>query len=259
MKKFFITLTLAGTALLVVIALKSSSSLAGWLWTFSQGGSWILPLVIASAMLDSVHPCSFSILLITIAFLFGLQLTKKKILQIGGLYIAGIFTAYFTIGIGLLKVLHLFAVPHFMGKLGATLLIIFGLLNLIGAIWPKFPLKLKIPAVAHGAIGQLINQVSLPAAFGLGVLVGLCQFPCLGGPYLMIIGLLYDQTTYLTGFGYLWLYNLIMITPLVVTLWLAANPALINQVKTWKQTKTRNVHFWAGLAMLIIGFLIFLI
>lgn len=249
----------AFVAVLGIIALKYSPGFSDFLWSVSQGGVWFFPLVIFSALLDSVHPCSFSILLITVAFLFGLQMTRKKILEIGGLYIAGIFAAYFTIGIGLLKVLHIFNTPHFMGKLGATMLIIFGLLNLLGALIPRFPLKLKIPDVAHRQMAKLINTVSLSAAFALGLLVGLCQFPCMGGPYLMVIGLLHDQSTYIPGFGYLILYNIILIAPLVVTLTLASHPLLIDKLKEWRATQMKNVHLLAGIAMIIIGALILFI
>jgi len=186
-------------------------------------------------------------------------MSRKKILVIGGLYIAGIFAAYFTIGIGLLQVIHIFNVPHFMGKLGATLLIGFGLLNLIGALFPKFPIKLKIPDAAHRSIGKLINTVSLPAAFALGLLVGLCQFPCMGGPYLMVIGLLHDYTTYARGFGYLVLYNVILVVPLLAVLWISSNAALIEKVKEWKQTNMKNTHLYAGIAMIVIGILVLFI
>jgi cytochrome c-type biogenesis protein len=253
MKKLIISIAIVFTAIIAIIILQYTPSLSTFLWSVSGGGVWLLPLVIFSALLDSVHPCSFSILLITIAFLFGMQMSRKKILQIGGLYIAGIFAAYFTIGIGILKVINIFNTPHFMGKLGATLLIVFGLLNLIGALFPKFPLKLKIPDVAHRSMGKLINAVSAPAAFALGLLVGLCQFPCMGGPYLMVIGLLHDHATYFRGLGYLLFYNVILVAPLVATLWIAANPTLIDKVKGWKTTNMKDVHLWAGIAMIIIG------
>src|SRR3990172_2483788 len=145
MKKLIIIASIILIAIVGLVILKNSPSASSLIWNLSDQGAWLLPIVLVAAILDSVHPCSFSILLITIAFLFGLQMSRKKILVIGGLYIAGIFAAYFTIGIGLLQVIHIFNVPHFMGKLGATLLIGFGLLNLIGALFPKFPIKLKIP------------------------------------------------------------------------------------------------------------------
>ncbi|MCR4310953.1 MAG: hypothetical protein NUV54_00035 [Candidatus Taylorbacteria bacterium] len=256
MKKFIISLIVVLVALLGIVILKYSPRFSTFLWSVSSGGVWLLPLVFFSALLDSVHPCSFSILLITIAFLFGLQMTRKKILQIGGVYVAGIFASYFLIGLGLLKVLHLFNTPHFMGKLGATLLIGFGLINLINYFFPEFPLKLKLPSSAHGAMAKLMDKTSIPAAFALGFLVGICQFPCMGGPYLMVIGLLRDTATYATGFGYLLLYNVILAMPLVVVLWVAADKVIVDRMQEWKRVNMNGVRLYAGIAMVLIGILV---
>ncbi|MEK7117140.1 MAG: hypothetical protein AAB837_03190, partial [Patescibacteria group bacterium] len=94
MKKTLITLAVITVAIIGIVVLKNSSGTSSFIWDLSDKGIWLLPLVLVSSLLDSVHPCSFSILLITIAFLFGMQMTRKKILQIGGTYIAGIFAAY---------------------------------------------------------------------------------------------------------------------------------------------------------------------
>ncbi|MDI6734387.1 MAG: cytochrome c biogenesis protein CcdA [Patescibacteria group bacterium] len=259
MKKILIIISVVATVIIGLVILKNSSAAASLIWNLSDKGAWLLPLVLISSLLDSIHPCSFSILLITIAFLFGMQMTRKKILQIGGTYIAGVFTAYLLIGLGILKVLHLFNTPHFMGKLGATILIVFGVINLINEFFPKFPIKLKIPSTSHATIGRLMERASFPAAFGLGLLVGICQFPCMGGPYLMIIGLLRDQVTYFTGFGYLVLYNLILALPLAVVLWIAADKTIVDKAQEWKKTNMKGIKFWTGLAMIIVGILIFFI
>lgn len=256
MKRIFTTLVIAVVAVVILALLKYSPGVSAFIWTISDKGAWLLPLVVISSLLDSVHPCSFSILLITIAFLFGMQLPRSRILEIGGIYIAGIFTAYLLIGLGILQILHLFDTPHFMGKLGASLLIIFGAINLINGFFPRFPIKLKIPSVSHTAMGRLVEKASLPAAFGLGLLVGICQFPCMGGPYLMVIGLLRDQVSYLAGFGYLVLYNAILIAPLAAVLWIAADKIVVHQIQEWKKTNLTGLRFWAGLAMIGIGVLI---
>ncbi len=257
--KRFIIFSILLVAILGVVIMKNSAGVSDIIYNLSKEGSWLLPLVFFSSLLDSVHPCSFSILLITIAFLFGMQMTRTKILKIGGTYIAGIFVAYFLIGLGLLKILHIFSVPHFMGKLGATLLILFGLINLLSYFFPRFPIKLKLPSVAHGKMASLMEKSSVPAAFSLGLLVGICQFPCMGGPYLMVIGLLHDKVTYLRGFGYLVLYNLILIAPLVGVLWVSADKTVVSKIQEWKKTKIRGVHFWAGLLMVAIGILVLLV
>jgi len=257
MKKLIITISIVLIVLVGIIILKYNPATSDIIWNISKEGTWLLPLLLVSAILDSVHPCSFSILLITIAFLFGIQLSREKILKLGGTYIAGIFVAYFLIGLGILKVLHIFNTPHFMGKLGATLLIIFGVLNLLGRFSPAFPIKLKVPQIAHGLMGKLMDKASFPAVFGLGFLVGICQFPCMGGPYLMVIGLLRDQVTYLSGFNYLLLYNLILIIPLVAVLFVSADKLLVDKVQIWKRDNIGGLKLWTGIAMIIIGILIF--
>src|SRR3990167_122995 len=256
MKRVITFISIIAVAVAAIAFLKQSNLVSELLWNVSGQGNWLLPLVLIAAILDSVHPCSFSILLITIAFLFGLQMSRKKIIQIGGTYIVGIFAAYFLIGLGILRVLHIFNTPHFMGKLGAGLLITFGVLNLLNRFFPNFPIKLKIPTVSHVWMGKLMEKASLPAAFGLGFLVGLCQFPCMGGPYLMVIGLLRDQVTYLSGFGYLFLYNLILIVPLAVVLWITSDRLVVDRMQEWKRTRIQSVRLWAGIAMIILGLLI---
>src|SRR3989338_101923 len=245
--------------ILGVLVLQFSPAASTLVWAASQGGAWLLPLVLISSLLDSVHPCSFSILLITIAFLFGLQLTREKILQIGGVYIAGIFAAYLAIGLGALKVLHLFNTPHFMGKLGASLLILFGIITLLNRFFPNMPIKLKIPSVVHQPMARLLEKTSIMAAFGLGILVGICQFPCMGGPYLMVIGLLRDQVTYLTGFWYLLLYNVILIVPLVLVLWFSSDKTVVDKMQEWKRDHLAQVRLIAGIAMVLLGALILLV
>ena len=229
------------------------------LWSISHQGTWLLPLVSVSALIDSINPCSFSILLLTIAFLLSIGRLRNNILKIGTVYILGIFLAYLLIGLGLIHALHIFNVPHFMGRLCAILLIVLGLINLINQVFPAFPIKLKIPQSAHNAMAKLMDKGSLPAAFTLGILVGLCEFPCTGGPYLMVVGLLHDQVTYLRGVGYLLLYNVIFVLPLAVILVIASRPALIEKVQAWQRKERGVMRYVAGIAMIILGGLIFLL
>lgn len=252
-------IALAGVAVLLfgsVILLKTGGIGTTALWNLSNEGRWLLPLVGIAALIDSVNPCAFGILLLTIAFLFSIGKMRSGILRIGGVYIIGLFTVYVLIGLGLLQVLHLFDTPHFMAKVGAFLLIALGGINLINEFFPSFPIKLRIPQTAHLRMATLMNKASLPTAFLLGALVGLCEFPCTGGPYLMVLGLLHDQATYLTGVGYLLLYNLIFILPLVVILALASDRAVLERVSAWKKSETGQMRLWSGLAMIILGFII---
>jgi len=218
-----------------------------------------LPLVTTAAIIDSINFCAFSVLLLTIAFLFSAGNIRSKILKIGGIYIFGIFLTYILIGLGIMKALYFFNAPHFMAKIGASAMILFGLVNVINEFFPAFPFKLKIPARAHQKMAALIEKGSVPTAFFLGVLVGLYEFPCTGGPYLMILGLLHDRATYMKGAAYLLFYNLVFVLPLVITLFIASNKTLLEKLRAWKENKNIRINFWSGIAMIILGVIIFML
>lgn len=248
-------LLLGGTALF----LGSAGSASSALWGLSQQGAWLLPLVAAAALVDSINPCAFSVLLVTMAFLFSLGKLRSSVLELGAAYVLGIFLVYTLIGLGMLQVLHLFDTPHFMAKLGATLLIALGAVNLANHFVPAFPLKLRLPQSAHGRMAALMEKASLPGAFLLGALVGVCEFPCTGGPYLAVIGLLHDRATHTAGVGYLALYNVVFILPLVVILLIASDRALLAKAEAWKKRNTGAMRLWGGQAMVALGLLIFVL
>lgn len=259
MNRKLLTLIIIAVAIFGTVAfLQMGNSGTATLWRISNEGKWLLPLIGIAALIDSINPCAFSILLLTIAFLFSLGKMRSGILKIGSFYILGLFAVYILIGLGILQALHIFNTPHFMAKLGATLLILFGLINLAGHYFPKFPVKLKIPDAVHNKIARLIEVGSLPTAFFLGVLVGLCEFPCTGGPYLLVLGLLHDQATYLKGLGYLLIYNLIFILPLAVILLIASEQSLLEKVQQWRKKNTSGMKLWSSLAMIGLGIIIFL-
>lgn len=218
-----------------------------------------LPLVTTAAIIDSINFCAFSVLLLTVAFLFSAGNVRSKILKVGSFYIAGIFLTYILIGFGLMKVLYFFNTPHFMARVGASIMILFGAINIINEFFPAFPIKLKIPASAHQKMAPLIQKGSIPAAFFLGVLVGLYEFPCTGGPYLMILGFLRDRATYLSGAAYLLFYNIVFVLPLVFTLFIASNETLLAKLRSWRENKNIRIKFWSGMAMIILGIIIFML
>lgn len=223
----------------------------------SNGGP-VLPIVILSALMDSINPCAFSVLLLTIGFLFSLGKAEGVILRAGLLYIGGIFITYVLIGLGLLKVLSFFNVPHGMAKVGAAVLVLFGVLDLINEFFPSFPIKMKIPQSAHPKLARLIERAGGPIALLLGVMVALYEFPCTGGPYLFVLGLLHDSTKVVLGFSYLIFYNLIFVLPLVVILMIASNAKLLERVQGWKKTAGGKLRFVSGGLMVAIGIFMFI-
>ena len=220
---------------------------------------WMPILIGTAAILDSVNPCAFSVLFLTITFLFGLGRKRRDIIWAGLAYVFGIFATYVCIGLGFLKALSLFNIPNFMSKLGATAIILFGLVGLINEFVPNFPIKLKIPKFAYGKIAVLIEKATIPASFFLGVFVGLFEFPCTGGPYLFVLGLLHDQHNVLKGFAYLIFYNFMFVLPLLVALGIAVNKKVLDTMDNIRRAETKHARIWLALIMILLGSLVFMI
>lgn len=216
----------------------------------------LLPVIIASGFLDGLNPCAFAVLLFFIAFLFSLKRTKASIWKMGIVYISAIFLAYMLIGFGIMKAILFSNSPHFMAQLGAWLVIVLGIINLINHFFPKFPIKLRIPTASKGTLQKWMYKATLPAAFVLGFLVGLCTFPCSGGIYVAIIGLLASETTYMSGVGYLFVYNVMFIMPLVIILLLSSNKYSVDKITKLEQSKSKVMKLFSALVMIALGVII---
>lgn len=233
------------------------------IFTFSLNQrEWLLPLIIVSALLDSINPCAFSILIITIAFLFKLGKDRGDVFRLGLAYIFGLYLIYLLIGLSVVQTLQLFGIPKFMTKLSALVLTFFGVVELLNHYFPSFPIRLEIPTVTHQWIAKatkLIEKSALPAAVFLGGLVGIFEFPCTGGPYLLVLSLLHDSATSAQGVGYLLIYNLIFVSPLLLILLIASDKSLLLKVKEWRKDNTGKMRVATGLIMALLGIALLLL
>jgi len=216
----------------------------------------LLQLVLAAGFLDGLNPCAFAVLLFFVTFLFTIRRTSSSIWAMGLLYIGAIYAAYLLIGLGLMRAV-LFANDHdFMAKVGAWLVIALGLINLKDYFFPHLPVHLRIPTIAHGTIEDWLQKATFPAAGVGGFLVGLCTFPCSGGIYVAIVGLLSARATYLQGVGYLGLYNLAFVLPLLLILIGVGNRRIMHRIRLVEQSSRRWVRLATGLGMIATGLII---
>lgn len=216
----------------------------------------LLPLVLVSGLLDGINPCAFAVLLFFIAFLFSMKRTRGNVWKMGLTYTLAIYLAYLLIGLGLMKAIFFIDSPHFMAKVGSWLVIILGVINLVNHLFPNFPLKLRIPHTSRETIEKWMLKSTVPAAFVLGFFVGLCTFPCSGGIYVAIIGLLALKATYWTGLGYLLLYNVMFVVPLIIILLFSSNKYSVEKLTVWEQSESKVMRLAAGLTMVILGVII---
>jgi cytochrome c biogenesis protein CcdA len=223
----------------------------------SQAGGWFLPVIVTAAAIDSVNPCAFSILFLTLTFLFSLGKNRKFILFAGGMYILGIALVYTLIGVGMLQVLSILNIPNGLAKVGALILVLYCIIGIINEFFPTFPIKLKIPTTTHQTLARVIHKATVPTSFFLGILVGLFEFPCTGGPYLFVLGLLHDHTSFWNGFAYLIIYNIVFVAPLIIMLIVATNRGVLEKLDRLRKLETRKSRLVLLSFLLVIAIVIF--
>jgi cytochrome c biogenesis protein CcdA len=214
------------------------------------------PLVTISALIDSFNPCAFSVIFISLAFLASFGKDNKTVLRLEAGYIAGIFAAYLLIGLGLLQAMSALEAPRFMVKMGAVLLIAIGLNSLLSRYLPSLSFNPKPLARIRSRLASLIERSTVPSFAALGGIVGLAEFPCSGGPYLMILGLLHDQETFFTGLSYLLWYNLVFILPLLLVAAVSVNGRVIEKIRSWEKSENRLLKVADSLLMVALGLII---
>ncbi len=215
-------------------------------------------VVLTTGVLAGIHPCTISVLLFFLAFLFTLGRKRGAILAVGAIYILGIFLADLLIGFGILKAVVLFNQPHFTAIAGAYLIIILGLLNVVGYFVPGVTGKLfSIPQSSKPVIEYLEHRATLPAAFVLGVIVGVCSFGCTAGIYFSILTLLSASgLSYFKGVAYLVLYNAAFVVPLIAILVAASNKRVIGAMGRLEYGEKELIKLGGGLIMIAIGLFI---
>jgi len=166
-----------------------------------------LLIIFGLAVADSLNPCAISVLLL---LMVTISFSTRAIWKTGGAYILGNFIAYFLVGYGLLAILQSFNLPQYTSKVVAVAAIALSAYALVS----------RLPSQTRPFIKKVINSISSPLfAFPAGMIISLIELPCSGGPYFLAMTLISQyRVTQAELFGYLFVYNLIFVLPLLVVL-----------------------------------------
>lgn len=230
-------------------------------WFRASGGAGeatspaILPLVLVAGFVDGLNPCAFAVLLFFLSFLYATRRPRAEVGRVGALYVYAVFLAYLLIGLGLFRAVTLTEDPHFIARLSGLLVAALGAFVAVQPYLPRIPNPFHMPRVAWDRIRARIVQGTTPGAAVAGFLVGLCTFPCSGGIYVAVLGLLAAQTSYWGGLGYLYLYNVAFVLPLVLVLLAVSNRHLARRITAWERARTHRIQQLSGVAMVLVGLL----
>lgn len=226
-------------------------------FTSSENETWSIwtwiPLIVSTGLLDGINPCAFAVLLFFIAFLFTVHRIRAEVLKVGLVYIGMIYLTYLAIGLGILQAIVITDTPHFMAKAGSWLLIGLGFINIKDFWWYGKGFSLSPSAWLHQKSTNWLQKATMPATIVGGILVGLCTFPCSGGMYVAVLGLLSAKATYTVGFGYLLLYNVMFVLPLIAVLLAVGNRRTVGRLMRWETQNKRTIKLTMGCGMVSLG------
>ncbi|GMV05180.1 MAG: hypothetical protein AMXMBFR53_14590 [Gemmatimonadota bacterium] len=247
------------TALSVVAM--GALAMAGWVHPMASSEAMAaylpritLPTVVGAAALDGVNPCAFTVLLLLATALIaaadqgpgGVGSLRARLLTRGGIFIAAVFLTYLALGLGVLGTLGLFTRRHWPARIAALLAVFAGLWMLKDYFLADSRWRLRAPARTAAMARKAAIKGTGPALFAGGVLIGLCTVPCSGAVYLAVISLLAAGGNRATGYGYLVLYNVVFVLPLLGMLALAAHRSTLRRLAEWNRTGS-------GRARLVLG------
>lgn len=217
-----------------------------------------LPVVIITALIDSINPCAIGVLILLIATLVGLSKDKNKMLKVGAIYIAAVFFTYLAAGFGLLIFIQKLNISGLLSWIVGVLVIILGLIEIKDFWWYGKGISLQIPPKRAEQIKKMIKNVSIPGSIILGIFVAAVELPCTGGPYLAITTLLAKIGFSLNVFLLLALYNLIFVLPLIVILLLVYFGTNTKKISKWKNEQKKWMRLFIGIVMIALGVLLIL-
>ncbi len=223
-----------------------------------------LPTVLVAGVVDGINPCAFTVLLLFITALLStlkagesnVGSIRSRILGLGGIYIGAVFLTYLALGVGLLKTLDFFTRQHLPARIGALVAILFGLWMLKDYFLPDLGWRLQAPGKVGEMARQAAKKASIPGLIVSGFLIGMCTVPCSGAVYLGVLSLLALQPTKLLGYGYLLLYNIVFILPLVIILILASAKPTLGRLAHWNLHHKEWVRLALGAGVVLMGLMI---
>jgi cytochrome c biogenesis protein CcdA len=212
-----------------------------------------IPLILGAGLIDGINPCAFAVLIFLLTFLLEISSTKRRMVKAGSVYILAVYVTYLLAGLGLLTVIQVSGVSSIIVKAAAAFALFAGLVNVKDYFWYGKGFSFEIPKSKKGVIEEWTKKANIPAAIVLGFLVSMFELPCTGGVYLAILAMLANTMTKTAALGYLLMYNIMFVLPLVAILILVIKGMKAEHIESWRNAKKNWMRLVLGLFLLALG------
>lgn len=223
--------------------------------TENQLSIWI---IISASLVDAINPCAFAVLIILISTIL-IKRDKRTALLSGLSFSLAIFTSYVLMGLGIYSAINATGITDTITTVVGVLAIVLGLFNLKDFFWYGKGTLMEVPKRWRPTMKKLIERATSPVgAFVIAFLVSLFLLPCTSGPYIVVLGLLAQNPLDAGAIGYLILYNLIFVAPMVLITLSAYKGVDIEKLEYTRKANLEKLHLIAGLLLIGLGVFVLL-
>jgi HEAT repeat protein/cytochrome c biogenesis protein CcdA/thiol-disulfide isomerase/thioredoxin len=214
-------------------------------------------LVFGAGLADGVNPCAFATIIFLLSYLQMLRRRPRELLAVGAAFVAGVFLAYFALGLGVVEVVVRFSLlqrfARVLNWVMAVFVAVVALLNLWDGVQclrgRMGDMVLQLPRVLKTRIHDAVRVSSrhrhfVAASFLAGVLISFLELACTGQVYAPT--LLYILKTGVSRRGalaYLTLYNVAFVIPLVIVFAGAYGGLRSERLTVWLRQRAALVKF----------------
>jgi len=254
--KFFIVAGLVLLAAGVYLAFTASvqAPTAAWLEAYPYAA---FSLAVVAGFADGLNPCAITTLLLFIAALMAIvdQSCDERETRRARLNVWSVAGAYF-LGMGFVEVtsIRIFGNAHVFTRLAGFIAVILGLLMVAEYVIPNNPIKLGMPASLHNLAHKWGRKTTMGAAFGGGVVIGLCTIPCGGAMYLAVAAVIGGLSSKVYAYALLTSYNIAFILPLVLLVGLSSSRPVLLKISRLHVTHRGLVKLVLGIFVMLVGF-----
>lgn len=234
---------------------------------------WGVLTIALAGLIDGLNPCAFTTLIFFVSYLSLSGRKGRQVLAVGTAFTAGVFLAYFLVGIGFWKVLDLLGgalitLSRWVYGITAALCLVLAVLSLRDFLRARRgaidEMALNLPHTLRMRINAVVRrgrraEAFVAGAFVTGILISFLELACTGQVYLPTIIFAMSHAALRTrAIGYLLIYNLLFILPLVVVFVLVYRGTGSKQLTAFLQRNAAWVKLGlAGLFAALAGWLIY--
>jgi cytochrome c biogenesis protein CcdA/glutaredoxin len=208
--------------------------------------------IVSLALVDSINPCAFAVLIFLLSYITSIGNTKRAI-TVALIYIAAVFVSYFAAGMGISMLTDLFVPFRHVIALGVgTFAVLAGLVNIKDFFFYGKWFSLEIPKGMKPTIEKYSHNTTLVGAVVLGFLVSAVELPCTGFAYLAAVGIL-TRYSLAERIPWLLLYNLVFVLPLFIIIVLYYKGLSAEAMENWRESEKKWMKLAMGIVLVAVG------